>query len=200
MKNPSHKAHGFTLIELMVTLAVTVVVLVLGIPAFQTLNNNSARTTRLNEMVGSLQLARNEAVKNGDSVSICRREKDSTTACAGSACDDSTGNYCWQEGWLIFTDANDDGALDAGETIIKVIARENPGYRITPSASFINSVTYDASGAVNSAGTFTFCDSRGAGEARAVIVGATGRPRISTDDIGTDGIHEDDNGTALTCS
>ena len=60
------------------------------------------------------------------------------------------------------------------------------------------SLTYDSTGVVNAAGFFTYCDARGATEARAVLINNTGRPSLSTDSNG-DGTHDDATGTNLVC-
>ena len=64
--------HGFSLIELMTTIAVAAVLVVLAAPSFTTLINNNRLTAQANEMVASLQHARMEAVRRNRSVTVCR--------------------------------------------------------------------------------------------------------------------------------
>jgi type IV fimbrial biogenesis protein FimT len=173
--------RGFTLVELIVTLAITVILLTLGIPAFRDMTLNNSRTGRINELVTALQLARSESVKRGVEVSIA-----------------NTG--AWEQGWTVFVDDNSNGTLDGGEQALRVTQRNNPDYTIRPNG-YPQFLTYDASGAINIAGDFTYCDSRSAADtttARAVIINNTGRPRMSIDSNG-DGIHEDGSGANLTC-
>ena len=81
--------QGFTLIELMVTLAVVAVVAVVGIPGIKALLENNKVTTRTNRLVSSMHAARSEAIKRNQQVTICAS---------------SDGQNCqgdWEEGWII---------------------------------------------------------------------------------------------------
>ena len=63
--------HGFTLIELMVTLAVAIVILAVGIPVFSTMIANNRAAADSNALVTALQFARSEAVKRSAQVRVC---------------------------------------------------------------------------------------------------------------------------------
>ncbi|HIP53595.1 MAG TPA: prepilin-type N-terminal cleavage/methylation domain-containing protein [Chromatiales bacterium] len=146
---------GFTLIELMVTLAMIVIVLAVGIPAFQSLQQNSNRAARINELVAAIQLARSEAVKRGTSISIIPATN-------------------WQNGWTIFTDPDEDRTLDAGETTIRTAAITSPAYTLT-SAAYANGITFDSEGAPQATGSFQFSQNS---VTRTITINTTGRPRI----------------------
>jgi len=64
---------GLTLIELMVTLAVAIVLLAIGIPAFQGLASSNRASTQANGLVTALNLARSEAISRGIPVAVCAR-------------------------------------------------------------------------------------------------------------------------------
>ncbi len=105
------KTHsGFTLLEVMVTLAVGVVVLAVGVPAFNNMMSTNQAVGYANSLVGAIRLARSEAVKRADSVTICASNIDQT-ACSGNN---------WNNGWIVFSDNNDDAIYNAGETIHRV--------------------------------------------------------------------------------
>ncbi|MEB1220701.1 Tfp pilus assembly protein FimT/FimU [Xanthomonas campestris pv. campestris] len=74
---------GFTLIELMVTVAVLAIVLAVAVPAFGTLIRSSRLTSNANEVVAALQLARSEAVRQNSLVAVCRSDNGSTCATGG---------------------------------------------------------------------------------------------------------------------
>jgi len=98
---------GFTLIELMITLVVAAVLLAWAVPSFQRFVERTTLTSATNSWVGTINLARNEAVTRGQRVTVCRTQ--SPNACQGdSDCDcgvtedgGSPPNY--HSGYLIFT-------------------------------------------------------------------------------------------------
>jgi len=65
-----YRSGGFTLIELIITLAVLGIVLAFGVPAFNGVIENSRVTTQANTLLGAVNYARSEAVKRGETVSL----------------------------------------------------------------------------------------------------------------------------------
>lgn len=88
------RARGFTLIELMVTIAVLAIVTAIAYPSFTSLMNSSRLTGAANDLVGDLQTARSEAIRRNARVTVCA-SADNTT-CAGAAGD-------WQS-WIVWID------------------------------------------------------------------------------------------------
>ncbi len=84
---------GFTLLELMVTVAVAAILLVVGVPAFTSFVQNNRAATHANELVTAFALARNEAIRRGAATVICSSMDGAT--CAG-------GND-WTVGWIVRT-------------------------------------------------------------------------------------------------
>jgi len=96
------KTHsGFTLVELVIVITIAAILTVMAAPSFRSMIQNNRATTQANELLGSLNLARSEAIRRGVSVSLCAR--------AGNAC---SGAASWVTGWLMFVDPNGDGVLD----------------------------------------------------------------------------------------
>ncbi len=105
-KNPP----GFTLIELMITLAVAAVLLVLAVPSFRETIAENRLTVANNELVGALNLARLEAVKRGVPVAAC-------ASADGATC---TIDIYWEVGWIVFTDATGTaGEADGTDQILR---------------------------------------------------------------------------------
>ncbi|WP_019591516.1 GspH/FimT family pseudopilin [Thioalkalivibrio sp. ALE20] len=67
----SRNATGFTLIELMVTIAVAAILLTVAVPGFQSLVQNNRATTAANQLSTAFNFARSEAVTRGVEVSVC---------------------------------------------------------------------------------------------------------------------------------
>lgn len=95
----SRRMHGFTLIELMMTLLVASIILTMAVPGFRGLIQNNRAATQSNELISALSLARSEAVKRGARVSVCPTANQ--TSC--------TAGVDWSIGWMVFVDqaAND---------------------------------------------------------------------------------------------
>ena len=73
MENRPHTRHqrGFTLLEMMVTVAAVGILLAIGVPSFRYIANANRIATEANNLLGDLQFARSEAIKEGQSVSVC---------------------------------------------------------------------------------------------------------------------------------
>lgn len=106
---PIQNHEGFTLIELMVVIAVLVIFVMIALPSFSVLMSKNRTTSAANELLYSLQIARSEAVKRNIAVSLCPSKNQTT--CSGD------GN--WHLGWIIFIDVNENGVMSSGDTIIK---------------------------------------------------------------------------------
>jgi type IV fimbrial biogenesis protein FimT len=129
-------------------------------------------TTAVNQFMGELNLARSEAIKRGSATSLC-------ASATGSGCQESRE---WNAGWIMFSDTNGNGKLESGESILRIqqtgtlkslhFSAWGPGTG--------RWITYEADGTTKQNGTFTFCDDRGAGKAKAIILLGTGRPRASS--------------------
>ena len=64
------KRNGFTLVELLITIAVAAILLTIGVPSFQYAMQSSRIATQTNELVTGLQTARGEAVRRNREVTL----------------------------------------------------------------------------------------------------------------------------------
>src|ERR1700677_1609484 len=103
------RGAGFTLVEVVITMAVAAILLTIAVPSFRYVTNSNRIAGELNGLVGDLQFARAEAIKEGRTVTVC-------VSTDGNTCANTTA---WQSGWIVFSDPNDVGVHDAGETIFR---------------------------------------------------------------------------------
>ena len=80
---PSNR--GFTLIEMMVTIAVMAMLLMIAVPSFRNASLSSQLRSAANDFIASSNLARSEAIKRGSAVTLCVSADGSTCAAGGCA-------------------------------------------------------------------------------------------------------------------
>ncbi|HEV7986011.1 MAG TPA: GspH/FimT family pseudopilin [Steroidobacteraceae bacterium] len=104
--------RGFTLFEAVITMAIVAILMALAIPSYRYVTNANRIAAEINGLLGDMQYARAEAIKEGQTVTVC--VSTNGTSCAGAAV--ST----WQNGWIVFSDVNGNGAVNAGDQILRV--------------------------------------------------------------------------------
>lgn len=164
-----HGQRGFTLLELLVAIAVLAILLSAAVPSFMTTIRNNRLATDANALLTVLTLARSEAIKRNGPVVVCRSTD-------GAAC--AAGGSGWQAGALIYADENANATLDAGEVVIRAEVPLVTVSTIASTNNYVNRVSFLNNGAVSSAGTFTISADASTTAVRKVVVGMTGRPRI----------------------
>jgi type IV fimbrial biogenesis protein FimT len=152
------KQHGFTLIELIITMTIAAIVLAIGVPSFQGMMRNNRAAAHMNEFISALNLARSEAVKRGVNVGL-------------------VPNGGWAGGWTVFVDTNANLGLDAGEELRVYDRLEgNPTIDNT-----VASIIYLPSGAIIAGGVqqinYTL-DSSDPTTIRRICISPIGRPSI----------------------
>lgn len=154
--------RGFTLIELMVTIAIVAIVAALAAPNFSAFLDRSRTETSASILYTALLTARSEAVKRNQEVTIRAN---------------TAGNF--ESGWTIFADNDGDGVLDGGEESIRTQSAFSDD--ITARITGISYITFSANGtAVNSSGSnqsrFNVCGRSGVtSDGYLLGVQATGR-------------------------
>lgn len=162
------RSGGITLIELLVTVAVLAVLLGIVLPSWQSMFRANRLTESVNALVASLQLARHEAIRSGQRVTLCASKDGATCSSEG-----------YEHGWIVFRDTNADTKRDPGETLLHVRERVK-GVTLRGNGPVARMISYTplgtalrASGAFQ-AGTIHAC----AGErGRKVVLSRSGRIR-----------------------
>lgn len=148
------------------------------------------------ELLGALNFARSESIKQSSRISVCARNTD--TSCGTS----------WNKGWLVFVDnAATAGVIENTETVLKLSSSLPAGFELknnaitqgVADATQRSYVRFGPRGLSNwrGSGTFTFCDDRGSAYARAVNVTMSGDVRPARADA--DGVIHDTFGQAISC-
>jgi type IV fimbrial biogenesis protein FimT len=140
---------GFTLIELMVVIAIVAILMVTAVPSFSRLIATTAVSGHVNTFIADARYARTEAIKRGRTVSMCRSDNPEAAAPACSA----VASTNWSNGWLIFIDTDTDGVIDAGDTLLRLQPTLNRSGGIATTGSAYDFFTFDALGRVNQNGT-----------------------------------------------
>lgn len=183
--------HGFTLIELIVTVAMIGILAATAGPELIDFMKRNKGTTHTNHFVRSLNVARSEAAKRVSSVTMCIGNT------AQNAC--VAAGTTWEDGWIVFVDSNSDGVIDAGERII-IVNNEITGDTTIRSTQHVSNITYLGDGSTSTAGTFRVCDSFGVNRAKAINVMGSGLISQGKDtDIDADTIVQDFQGNNITC-
>jgi type IV fimbrial biogenesis protein FimT len=187
--------RGFTVIELIVTVALVAILLTFGVPSFSSTIEQNKLSTQVNDLISTLQYARSESVKTGKRITVCKSNN-------GTACVNAAAGY--ESGWIVFVDnAPSDGALSAGELLLKVHDPLDSNLTLRGNNRFVNFISYLPDGGIANADPntdpdhFVLCKANDTAKSRAVFVITSGRARVAKDSNG-DKIPENDSGTNLT--
>ncbi|MHB1215030.1 MAG: GspH/FimT family pseudopilin [Thiobacillus sp.] len=168
-------SRGFTLVELLVVLAVGASLLTIAIPGYAFLVNSSRLAAVTNNLVTALHLARSEAIKRGTRVTVC---KTSNAMAVMPSCDAAAS---WQQGWIVFVDGGTRGVVDSGDMLLRVQDRVSPAVTITTGTNYGSFISYRPSGISQGSnganGTVHVCV---AGTRRDIIINNTGRIRLDS--------------------
>jgi type IV fimbrial biogenesis protein FimT len=139
--------QGFTLVELIITVAIASILAFMAAPSMKEGLVNSKTKELSLEFVAALNLAQSEAIKRGIQVTMLPA---------------STSANQWQTGWTIFEDKDGDGALDSGEEVIQLYDMPNTGLSlVSKDSTFSNWLAFLPSGAVRGnagiSGGFRIC-------------------------------------------
>jgi type IV fimbrial biogenesis protein FimT len=160
----NRQVTGFTLLELMVTVAIAAILLALALPSFQGSLRSNRVATATNEALASLALARSEAVRNTRGAGVC-------ASADGASCGAN-----WNSGWLVWSDTDSDGTIDAGETIV----RYSQGKASVAMAGTATTLAFDPRGRViGGLQTIGLAPADATTPARCITISPTGQTRVA---------------------
>lgn len=178
-QGPGRSAGGFTLIELIVTVVMASVLIAIAVPNFSSLIKNNRLAVSANDLLAALQLARSEAVKRKEVMTLCASSESVSSDDPGC-----TASTDWTDGWILFVDADDDGLRTTGagspELLIEVgEGTAGRGLTAVGAGAVAASVRFGRNGTASAGGTISICDDQGVPRSRAVkIEQYTGRTYI----------------------
>lgn len=160
---------GFTLIELMVAVAILAILVTVAVPSFQSVLTNNRLADSRDRMMSAIQYTKGEAVARNRAVTLCPSTDGATCASANN----------WDDGWIVVADNNSTGA----SVNIAEVLRVFPG----PNSAHVTLTHGGASGAIahlrflptgivdnlSEQKYFGFCDPAGNGQARSLIISVT---------------------------
>lgn len=153
---------AFTLIELMITIAIAMILLAIAIPSFSTMLGNNRLTATANALLVALNFTRSNALTQNNSTQLCPLGAAGSTICGTD----------WRAGWIVtmlpatgarvLLQSQQSGPRDP---VLSPVAIQG----VTPA-----SVVFDARGLAATQSNFILCDARGSAFARSLQVLATG--------------------------
>ena len=161
--------RGLTLVELLSTVSIIAVVNALAGPTLgETFKRNQLRS-QAERVMTTLNLARSEAVKRNQPVSVCRSNDGET--CSGD----------WSDGWIVFSNLDGDNVVDGGaDEVIGVFDGIADGHQFYGTAGD-DALTYFSDGSYAAGSeTVRICSEDGdLVQSWTVEINAVGRPRLA---------------------
>jgi len=158
----NHTKQGFTLVELMVTIAVAAILLAIGVPSLSSMYESSRAANNATKIHNIMVFARNHAVSYGVTVLACPFA--TATSCGKDADKNNDNNTDWSKGIRIYINTG------GSEKLLKVIDNFHDGDKITGTVS---SISFSSDG-LSTGGTLTYCPNNKSTGSTAIIVNAGG--------------------------
>ncbi len=125
-----------TLVELLTVISIVAILLAIGVPSYRSISTSYRTSSEVNGLLGDLQYARAEAIKEGQTVTVCVSTNGASCAAAGSG---------WQSGWIVFSDVSDNQTVAGTDVILRVQATFTANDTFEATAG-MSSVTFSGEG------------------------------------------------------
>lgn len=173
---------GFSLVELMVTIAIIGVMIGAAVPALSDSFGQSTATKVMRSLNKDLTLSRSQAINNQVVVTVCHLNTSNT--CDGQ----------WNKGYSAFIDSDSNGVYSSNDDTLLLVrdAFDSGTLGLTPSSNFVQFTMAGRiliNGGAEMTGHFFYCPASGSTDARGVMVSGIGRTKL-TEDFDADGRDE----------
>jgi len=171
--NGRRRSSGFTLLEALVAMALVAVLAGIAAPAMGRLRQQHRLQAQAEDLFSSLMLARSEALRQQQRVTVCARTANDRCALAGP----------WTQGWLVFVDANENAQRESQEPLLQKHEALPAGFALEGNKWVSRYVSYDWEGRSQTiseafqAGTLSLCQVD-ATQAWQLVINALGKPRL----------------------
>ncbi|MGO2134530.1 MAG: GspH/FimT family pseudopilin [Marinobacter sp.] len=152
----THENSGFTLIELMVTVAILAITVMIAVPSFQGVIASNQLQEARDSLRTAIQYAKGEAVARNRVVSLC-------PSADGSTCGDDSN---WVDGWIVVSDNNQTGAVSVNTLLRAIDGPETSAVTLTGGGSldyfrFLPDGLADVPAGAPATSAFGICDPDG---------------------------------------
>ncbi|MEQ5837762.1 GspH/FimT family pseudopilin [Marinobacter sp. NFXS9] len=180
-------AKGYTLLELLITLAVAAVLLSIAAPSFENLIVTTKADEARNDLYSMFQFARSKAISDKSTVTVC--PLDDSGSCTSQ----------WKHKISVFEDANSNSQLEPDDQVIRTLSLDMGDWNVLKIPTSRPQFQWNAIGTANgSAGSLEICNPKSQKGARALIISFAGRVRTSLD-YDHNGIDERSPGASIDC-
>ncbi len=161
------RSAGFTLAELLTTVAVIGIASAVGLPMMSQFVDDAGVSTQADMMLQSLNYTRSEAVKRNTRVTMCRSVE-------GTSCADASSGAEWRGGWIVFVDGDTAAVREGTDLILRVQGRLPGKGQLLGTGNVTTYVSYTSNGqsrladGVAQTGTISSCTINGRGKRRQI--------------------------------
>ena len=179
------KEKGFTLLELLTVLSLLSILMVLT-GSYDDIVHRNQITTYAQDFVTAIKYARTMAINNNQRITLCK----SDAGIVPRKCRHDHGASSWDQGWIVFIDANNDQEMSEPETqLLRETGRFPRSIKLYGNTPVADYLSYDGSGFSRSQtgaiqmGSFILCDEHNANaSSRHLFIASSGRIRTVVND------------------
>jgi type IV fimbrial biogenesis protein FimT len=155
--------HGFTLVELLITLVVAGIIIGSAMPSFASLLQNKRLLSQRDAFVAALRYARSTALSQNAATQVCPFSASGSTTCGTN----------WGAGWIVVLNPAGSATSTPPLTLLQSVQAAAAAPAVS-SPSSAATVSFDPRGLATNAAQFVICDSRGSAYAYSVQIYPTG--------------------------